>query len=276
MPYQFVNPALVFADIIGAQPNVNGFVQFFDIGTTDEKDTWSDYDMTTANANPLQLDPDGRLPNEVWLDGNYTVRVSDSLDATIATFDIRPEVAATQELPAHEAGKYLASDGANWILVDISESLLPDPTGSTSHYLTTNGSGWQITPIPTPAAAPTPDIVVTQTPNASFRAGVSSNNTKFFVQWGTASAPATGAVDTTLAVTFATPFKTGTTPFVSIQTNSASQPGGPTIGELASTPTSTGFTVRFDVAEGTSSGRNIVNPVPFGWLAAGFIEITPP
>lgn len=273
MPYQFLNPSTVLADLLGLEPNTNGFVHFYELGTTSEKDTWSDFEMTTANANPLQLDPDGRFPNAVWLDGDYTIAVADSLDAVIKTFDMRPEVASSLELPAHEAGKFLASDGANWILVDISEQLLPDPTGSTSHYLTTNGSGWQISPIPSNS----PEVEITEAaPNYSVRTGTSASDTKALFQWGSATAPASGSESTTASIVFPTAFKSGTTPFVTVQPYSNSQPNGPTVGELTSTPTATGFTARFDVAEGDGSGSStMVNAVPFGWYAVGVVEVDP-
>ena len=63
-----VNPRPQFFDSSG-DPLVSGLMYYFDPGTTTPKTTYSDVNLTTANAHPVVLSADGRLPN-VWFDGS--------------------------------------------------------------------------------------------------------------------------------------------------------------------------------------------------------------
>lgn len=74
-----VNPRPQFFDSSG-DPLVSGLMYFYETGTTTLKTTYSDVNLTTANANPVVLDADGRLPN-VWYDGSarQVLRDADSV-----------------------------------------------------------------------------------------------------------------------------------------------------------------------------------------------------
>ena len=61
-------------------------LNFYEPGTTTPKDTFSDAALTSANANPVVADIAGRVP-DVFLDGIYTVGLTDKDDVTIATAD---------------------------------------------------------------------------------------------------------------------------------------------------------------------------------------------
>lgn len=67
-------------------PLGGGKLYFYETGTTTEATTYSDSAMTTANANPVILDADGRQP-DVFFDGNLKCVLTDSDDVTILTRD---------------------------------------------------------------------------------------------------------------------------------------------------------------------------------------------
>jgi len=55
----------------------SGTATFYTTGTTTLKGTFSDAALSVANANPLTLNSEGRLPAEVFGSGSYTVTVKD-------------------------------------------------------------------------------------------------------------------------------------------------------------------------------------------------------
>ena len=70
--------------------NSGGFVSFFEAGTTTPQDTYSDPDLTTpvVNANPIELDADGRSPTPIYFaPASYKVVVKDSDSVTLYTYD---------------------------------------------------------------------------------------------------------------------------------------------------------------------------------------------
>lgn len=63
-----VNPRPQFFDSSG-DPLVSGLMYFYEPGTTTDKTTYSDVNLSTANTNPVVLSADGRLPS-VFFDGS--------------------------------------------------------------------------------------------------------------------------------------------------------------------------------------------------------------
>lgn len=266
--FQFYNPAPVFFDLLGLEPVNGGNLYFYDRGTTNDRDTWSDPDqgVPALNPNPVPLDSAGRANAPIFLDGEYTVVCKDSLGATIWSRDVIPGGDAALTIPALETGEFLTNDGVNLLWQTIRQ--MPDATGSTGQVPTSNGAGgYTLQDLPN-FTPPDPEIAVTTT---SFQAGVSTDATKFLVQVGSDSAPASGTVTTSKTVTYPTAFSTA--PFVSVALTSSSQPGGPVVWYFSAPPSTTGFTVVFDVAEGTSTAADMVNPVPFQWRAEGTLEV---
>jgi hypothetical protein len=266
--YQFYNPAPVFFDLLGTQIAKNGTLEFYNAGgTTTERNTWSDPGLTTLNTNPVLLGPDARTEVPIFLDGDYTVVLKNSLGAVIATNQVISGSAAGASIPPLVAGGSLGNDGAN-LLWEIIQRL-PDPTGSPNHYLTTDGANWILLPIPSAPTIPDPEIVVTE---SSFRAGISSDETKFLIQMGSGSAPATGTFSSTAAISFDVPFSTR--PRVFIMQTTDSNPQGPIVASTTSVATTTGFTARMTLATVGTSG-SVVNAVPFDWIAIGTKEVPP-
>lgn len=260
MTFRFYNPAPVLMDLLGLKPCNGGSLTFCDLGTTTPKTTWSDPDQATPNSNPVPLDSSGRSNTDIWLDGGYTVTLRDGDGVVVWTRDVDSGQGSGAALPPMEAGKFLTTDGSNWLMQAILQ--VPDPSGSSGYQLGTDGVNliWVAPPEAPPAAEVTSiDRVVIKT----------GGDTDWQIIKGIGSAPASGLNQTTLAVTFANAFKTGTVPSVVITATPGTQPGGPVVSYLSTAPTATGFTVGFDVAEGNTSQQNIVSPVVFQWVAQG-------
>jgi hypothetical protein len=66
-------------------PLAGGKVYTYAAGTTTPKTSWTDYTATVANANPVILDANGEA--NIWLDGNYKVKLEDSAGALQWTVD---------------------------------------------------------------------------------------------------------------------------------------------------------------------------------------------
>lgn len=260
--YRFYDPAPVFFDTLGVDKVVNGTLTFYDIGTTNKRDTWSDADLTVLNTNPVLLDSAGRPAVNIFLDGDYTVKIEgDNLDPI--TRDIVSGQSAGQTIPSLETGEFLTNDGSNLLWAVIRQ--MPDPTGSTGQVPVSNGAGYTLQNLP---EAPELDVVVSAN---SLRVGNGESTTKALQQWGTDIAPSAAGIDnTTKAVVFGTAF--ATTPVVMVLPTSHSQPGGPVVVELTAVSPA-GFTARFDVAEGNEADPGIVNTIPFNWFAIGTVVV---
>ena len=89
----------------------------------------------------------------------------------------------------------------------------------------------------------------------------------FYIQSGSASAPAGGIPSTSVAITFPVPFKTLAGVFAITTGNSYATAGKLGIPAITS-KTTTGFTVAFDTNTTTD---NIFASVPFDWVAFGTI-----
>lgn len=276
MPRQFLNPAPVLHDILGISPAFNGSLTFYEIGTTTPKDTWSDHDQTILNQNPVPLDSSARTDTQVWGEGEYTVVLRNEAGEVVWTRDWRPEQAGSDALPAKESGKFLTTDGSQWLLEEILQ--VPDPTGFIGRILSTDGENllWVPMPeMPEPPEPPEPDIVVTESGNtlSSFQAGIASNPGKFFMQVGSDTAPASGANITSTSVTFPVPFVG--TPFVFvIPTVAAAGSGGFLPTPSVQSKSLTGFNVKFDTNGGSASNSNITNQVTFDWMAIGIRDVS--
>jgi len=250
--------------------NAGGSIAFYETNLTTPKITYSDPDLTTANPNPVPLDAAGRPQNDIWGDGQYGAMLKDAGGVTLETRNhIQSGADAGSVIPPLEVGKFLTNDGSNLSWDGIAQ--IPDPTGESGNVLYSDGTlaYWGALPgTPTPTA---PDIVVG---TKSFQAGTTANANKFYMQWGTATAPASGAHQTTQAVAFDEAFTSP--PVVTITPYASTQAGGNVVSAMTSAPTATGFTATFDVAEGSGAPSGITNAVPFCWVAIGIKNIVPP
>ena len=86
MALRLIHPHITFLDANGA-PLAGGKLEFFDPGTTNQKNTFSDEGLTSANANPIVLNSAGRVGGDVWGSGDFKLVVSNSSDVQQGSFD---------------------------------------------------------------------------------------------------------------------------------------------------------------------------------------------
>lgn len=75
-----------FFDANGS-PLDSGTINFYETGTTTDKAIYSDYDQSVLASNPYTLDSSGRLADNIYGNGLYTVLVKDSEDSTVFSRD---------------------------------------------------------------------------------------------------------------------------------------------------------------------------------------------
>ena len=265
MARQFLNPAPVLHDVLGIDPAFNGSLTFYSVGTTDPKDTWSRYQQGDAylNPNPIPLDSAARSSVQIWGDGDYTVVLKDADGETVWTRDWRPEQAGSDELPAKESGKFLTTDGENWLLDDVRQ--VPDPTGYSGRLLSTDGANviWVTAQsVVGPLIPEPPEPEWSETPN-SLRLG------DVLIQWGDATTSGTGSHRATANVTF--PITYTSPPHVTPSVAQYSSTSYNATGTVSATsPTNNGVTLNYDVnIDDNGGGWNINGPVSLRWLAVG-------
>jgi hypothetical protein len=114
-------------------PNAAGKVYFFDPGTSTPKTTYSDSDLSVANAHPVILDAAGRAT--IYFSGDADITVKDADDVTLYTQgNINPEETAVS-VHYSTATTLTSADNGKWITTTADITL---PTALAA------GSGWQI------------------------------------------------------------------------------------------------------------------------------------
>lgn len=260
--YRFYDPAPVFFDTLGVEKVENGMLTFYDIGTTNERDTWNSPDMLpiNLNPNPVPCDAAGRASVNIFLDGDYTVKIeADNLDPI--TRDIVSGQSAGQTIPALETGEFLTNDGSNLLWGAIRQ--MPDPTGSSGQVPVTNGAGYTLQNLPSANAS-----AITFPPGGI---KISNGTTAWMIQVGNDTVAATGTSVAAKSITFGTEFSAPPRVFATINGGPgvANASGGiPTFG-ITGVSTS-GASLSIDT-NAFGSTININNPVPFFWVAIGTV-----
>ncbi len=99
-------------------------LEFFDTGTSTNKDTFSDSALTSANANPVVADSAGRFGDIFLESGTYKVVLSDSDDVQIWSAD--PVVGALGS-----SGAFLSAKTAAYtVVIDDATKVIPVTTTS--------------------------------------------------------------------------------------------------------------------------------------------------
>lgn len=262
--FRYYDPNPVHFDNDGAVCS-GGSLYFYETGTTTPKATYSDYALTTPNANPMTLDADGRIDGDVFMDGIYRVVLKDSGGSTIWTKDSVTSGAggAGQEIPAGTADYFLTTDGANLSWAAVLQ--VPDPTGNSTKVLSNDGTNltWVDRPADGAAgAAGTSDVTQTSTT-------FSVND--MFVRTGSATGTSAGGRTQTVNVTFATAF-TSTPVYIDCSlTGSTYSSFGNIPSPQITSKSTTGFTVVWTMGEldDSQSGYNFNAGVSFDWIAIG-------
>lgn len=255
--YRLNDPNPVYFDLLSLEPLAGGALQFFDIGTTNPRLTYSDQDLTVQNVNPVPLDSAGRASLNIWLDGDYTVRLVNALGATIWTRDVTGGVDAGLAIPTPlVAGQVLSNDGSTLRWVDLLQ--VPDPTGSDGQVLTTSGGAYVLV---TPAPPPTP------TPITPVQNGIKIGQVLF--QWGTGTLPATGFRQSSVSVNFPTAFSGPPYWVGPVPTNNTHAAEGQIGVPAVTSKSATGFSVVADTDDASRPGASFTGPETFDWLAIG-------
>ena len=256
-----------FSDEVTAA--ASGYYLFSETGTSTPKNVYSTAALSVSLGSQVDLDASGRPTSDIWLDGEYRVRLMDADDAQIWLRDNVRDVATggiavLDPADGNEDDVY-STDGAAASWRAISE--VPSQTGHADKVLKTDGTvaTWQ-------AEQTIPTYTTTSLPGGITQGATSFQVGKFLVQTGTGSAPTAAAESTTsTAVTFGTAYATllhidvsptGTGGFTGRGAGVDKQINGST----------TGFTARFYAgAEHGSNDYNITSTVNFTWVAFGLV-----
>lgn len=260
--YLLFNTLTTFRGISG-ELLAGGEIRFFQTNTTTPQDVYGNRALSVNNGNTVALDASGRLAHECWADttASYYVELYDADSVKQGQISyIEIPGGQGQTIPVPSPGEFLTGDGTNFLLDDLSDRLIPDQTGHSNEILGTDGTtaAW--------VARPQDGVSDTAATATSIRVG------KTLYQLGTDTAPSSGGISTTKAISYATAYKSGSPPRVFVMPVGGTQTGAaPSVPYLTSAPTETGFTVAFDVAEGDTDPAIMINPVPFHWMAVGEI-----
>lgn len=261
MTFQFHNPAPVLWTLNALEPASGGSIQFYAIGTTTPKDTFSDFGLTTPNLNPVSLDSAGRPNVPLWMDGDYSVTIRDSTGSTIDTFDLRDPATGGTTIPSLVSGQFLTNNGTSLQWSSIRQ--LPDPTGQSGKVVTTDGANYLFTNLP---EAPTLPVEVF---SSGFEIG--DGTRKFRIVCGTDTAPASGTNYTSKTITFGVTFLTPPV-WVDVTVNKTRVSAVALAATAVTSITTTTALVDFDTADRKTSGNPdsyITASFPFSWIAIG-------
>ncbi len=258
-----VTPLTVFLDNLGA-PCAGGELRFFETGTDDEMDVYSEEDLSVNLGPTVTLDSAGRAPSDIWGAGVYRVRLYTSEDVLVDEADpVQEEGAAGSAIPSQtgHSGKALFTNGStmSWLAVDQ----LPDQTGSGGKHLTTDGTdaSWATITIPD---VPAEGI---ETGTKLFRIG------GFQVIAGVETMTVSGTHTSSKAVTFATPFNAAPYFVACTNTSGGIAPLGAQGTITAQSQSATGFTINLDVnIDSVDSGWNINTAANVQWIAFGPVD----
>lgn len=259
MTFQFYNPAPVLWELNALAPAAGGSLQFYAIGTTTPKNTFSDFGLTTPNLNPVTLDSAGRPNVPLWLDGDYSVVLKDSSGVTIDTFDLRDPATGGTSIPSLVSGRFLTNNGTSLSWATIRQ--LPDPSGQAGKVVTTDGANYLFTNLP---AAPTLPVEV-------FTNGleIGDGTRKLRIVTGTDTAPSSGTNRTSKTITFGVTFLS---PPIWVDVKAAQVPISSValVATAVTNVTTTGALATFDTADRHFvDGSYITSGFPFTWIAIG-------
>lgn len=256
--FNFYDPAPVFQNMLGIEPRVNGELQFYEIGTTTPKSTWSDPDLTILNANPVILDGSGRATTNIFLDGDYDVKISDSGGANPITRSIVSGEVAGQTVPPLETGEFLTNDGSSLLWAAIRQ--LPDATASVGQVPVTNGGG--------PSGYTLQNLTTSNTIITFVTGGIKLSNgtTARMIQFGTDTvSPASGTFVGSKLITFGTAFSAP--PQVFVELNARANAGGGIPAHLVESIAVGSANLLID----TNGFNNITQAVAFSYFAIGTV-----
>lgn len=137
--------------------NASGYLHWYKVGTTTDKDTYTATDLATANANPVVLDSAGRAT--VVLSGDYKLVIKDSAGNTLKTVEnVNPDILESTHVDFNviDNGSFEIDDDADgvadyWTEVEYSGGTASLDTSTTAHggkamkFVSTGSGGGYVT-----------------------------------------------------------------------------------------------------------------------------------
>jgi hypothetical protein len=245
-----------------------GYLRFYAAGTTTDQDVFGEKALATNNGSQVALDASGRPVHDIWADTSnaYFVELYDADDVKQGEADnVEIPGGTSQAVPVPDTDEFLTGDGTTYSVEDLSDRLVPDPTGQADKVLSTDGTSLTWIAKPADGADGTSDTSDTST---TFKVG------DFLVQTGSDSAPASSSKSTTKAVTFATAYDAAPLCISIEPTTGGPTPSGVFPKWAITTRSASGFTVEFNTKTGgtsadNQSGSDITSAVTFKYAAFG-------
>lgn len=263
-----LDPFMAYTDLNGNLA-AGGNLTFYAAGTTTAQDVFGDEALTVNNGNVIAIGTDGRAVDDIWCNGTlaYRCRVYAADGTLIIDRDnLALPGSGSLTIPALASGDFLTNNGTSLLWAAIRQAL--DPAGATNKVMGSDGANLVWVPAPTNGTPGTPGT------NANITLGANSikmnNGTGNFwlVQWGSATAPASGIPSTSQSITFPTAFMAAPN-FVKVTvTGNSFANNGKLAVDAVTVKSATGFTVGFDTNTTTD---NIFGSVPFDWIAFGTV-----
>lgn len=86
-----LSPVINGVNVLGTTglPLSGGLIYTYQAGSSTALPTYTDNSGNVANANPIVLNPDGRAPNEIWLNSGYSYKfqIQTALGVVVQTLD---------------------------------------------------------------------------------------------------------------------------------------------------------------------------------------------
>ena len=134
MAVRFNNPAPTYFDSDGTTPLNAGELNFYEVGTTDRKNTWPDNELSQSpNPNPVQLSSVGLQPN-IFLDGDYRVILTDATRTQIYDKDHVNGVFAFTQLTVEGTASITNMSNAPALTITSSDTALTVLSDHTTNY----------------------------------------------------------------------------------------------------------------------------------------------
>lgn len=244
-------------------PLAGGYIALYETGTTTPKNAYGDQALTINIGSTVELDSSGRTNTDVWLDGEYRVRLYDADDVLVDEADnVELPGGEASLLPALVAGKFLSNDGAVASWVDVRE--VPDPAGAANKVLSTDGEALIWIAKPVDGAAGAAGVSDTTSSATGFSVG------SYTIQTGSGTVTATNSETASVAVVFPSPFTSVPTHVGFTVKDIAVASGDALVAHSYTNLTISGCTFNINIADRHyQPGTKITNNVPFTYAAFG-------